>query len=248
MKSERYLSEREYRAIRNLRKEKVPKCVIARSFGINKRHVSRITNTNIDARKPCGGRKPTTSKSDDKNIRIMLKKFHDQPLPMIQQVHIPKFSLKIIRRVMRDSQLKQQKATTKLFLSERHRQLRLAFAKEYQDKSAGFWRSIYYADESLIRDSHTRNSYFVICGPFFPKMYAKIHPIFKHPRQLFIWCAIKAGEPVKWTKIDGFMDSTVFINTAKEAFGCYARRRHNTTKQCSLSYLKEGEFTSLLFN
>ncbi len=83
-----------------------------------------------NARRPCGGRKRSTSKQTDDYICLTVKKIHDMPLRTIQQQHLPNISLPIINKRLKSFDFVSEKPIEKPYLNARHRHLRLQFAKE----------------------------------------------------------------------------------------------------------------------
>ncbi len=121
-----------------------------------------------------------------------------------------------------------------------------------------FWRSIYFAGESLFKNTEKNlKGWFVDLGS--PHCIQKRHLKFKHPTQLFIFSCFKAGNTVVWRQTDGSMDSTAFVNKLKEAFHFDPdhRRRSNVTilqdnapcpisRKVGFNYLKTSKYATVL--
>ncbi len=173
-----------------------------------------VVSEKISARRPCGGRKRSTSNQTDDSVCHTVKTFHDKPLRAIQKQHLPDISRPLCTRDKKSFCFVSEKPIEKPYLNVRHRHLRLQFVQEFLEIPVSFWRSIYFADQSLFKNTVTKESQRVICGARFAKSYPKRRLNFKHLTQLFIWCSIKAGHPFVWRQID----SADFVNTLKEAF------------------------------
>ncbi len=86
------------------------------------------------------------------------------PLRTTQQQHLPDIALPVIHKRLKSLVLASEKPIENTYLKDRHRHLRLRFAKEFLERSVSFWR------------------------PRFPRSYAKRQFKFRHLTQMFIWC------------------------------------------------------------
>ncbi len=73
MSMKHYLSERDYIVVCNLSDLGVSKAIIAQAFGVLMK-ISRVISGKTNARRPCGGRKRSTSKQTDDYICLTVKK------------------------------------------------------------------------------------------------------------------------------------------------------------------------------
>ncbi len=157
---------------------------------------SHVNSGKTNARRPCGGRKRSTSKKTVDYLCLTVKKFHDMPLRTIRQQHLPDIWLPVIYKRLQCVGFVRESPIEKRYLNARHRHLRLRFAKDFLERMVSLWW--HFAYTSLFNNPVTRESQRVICGPRFPKLFRIKHLKFKHSTQLVVWCCIKAWHPVVW--------------------------------------------------
>lgn len=198
---------------------------LAYIFNVTAPTIYNVRKQKFSHRTPCGGRPKSTSKQDDDHIRVILKKHCLLPLRHIQRQFLPEFSIDVLRRRMKEFGLHQAAAKVKPALTAAQKHARLAFAKENLDRPISFWRSVYFADETMIRVAPWASRPKVICGSHFPRTATPTIGRISHPKQLLCWFAIKHGEPVKWSAVEGSMNSTKFVETIKTNFERELRAR-----------------------
>ncbi|WP_432422666.1 hypothetical protein [Streptococcus dysgalactiae] len=134
------------------------------------------------------------------------------------------FSTAVIRRTMECSGMRLRRAVPKPSLTAQHCRARLLFAKEFVNRPVSFWRSIYFADETLLKAENMTYRPTIICGPGFPSKRPPIVGKTQFPARRLYWLAIKYDANVRWKAISGQLNSEKFIQVVKESFACELRR------------------------
>ncbi|BHF63499.1 hypothetical protein SprV_0200649100 [Sparganum proliferum] len=83
---------------------------------------------------------------------------------------------------------------------------------------------------SINRNKPLKSAQVVICGKNFPREHTMSTPTFKNCQRLMVWIAIKFGERPVWRSTAETINSKVFIDIVKDAFGYNGihRRRMDT--------------------
>ncbi|BHF79273.1 hypothetical protein SprV_0602239300 [Sparganum proliferum] len=68
-------------------------------------------------------------------------------------------------------------------------------------------------------DKPSKSAQVVICGKNFPREHTISTPTFKNCRRLMVWMAMKFGERPIWRSTLETINSKVFIDIVKDAFG-----------------------------
>lgn len=218
MPKNRYVCDQLRRLILKEYKDNMGISDIARKYEFSHATISKIVHGLSHERKEGGGRKCTLSDEAKNNIRINLKKHHDEPISMIIRNELPSVSRGVLDRYMRDCGLRQAHAVVRPFLKPVHKAARLAFAKEYLNRPDCFWRSIYYADETMISSNMNPRHPMVICGRYFPKQCTRRIPRFKSTSSTMFWVAIKFGEHPLHSICPPRMNAETFSSLMKDIF------------------------------
>ena len=224
IKSFRYTSEEERERVRSAHKSGVSVPGLCKCFGVSRSTIYRIIGGNFEARKPCGGRKPSTSKQDDDYIRMQLKKGCKDQVSQIVRRDLPEYSYAVVRKRMASSELQLRSADVKPRLNARQRKERIDFATKFKSHRVSFWRSVYFCDECLVFGEARTTRKKVICGPSFPKKYITPVTKSKYPSRLMIWVGIKHGAPCRWSPVVGTLNSAKFVALMNGMFGDYHSR------------------------
>lgn len=198
---------------------------LAAIYGVTSRTINTIKRGKHQIRRRCGGRPRSTTKLEDDKIRLEIKKHCFTPVRHLQREFLPEYSRTLLQRRMKSFGLKQVAAAVKPPLNRYQKKARLAFAKMYSDRPVSFWRSVYFADECVVRREPWSLHPKVISGSQFDRRALPIVQKVAHPDQAFCWFAIKHGQPVRWVTVDGSMDSGKFVTTVKQNFATELRAR-----------------------
>ena len=163
IKSFRYTSEEERERVRSAHMSGVSVANLCKCFGLSRSTIYRIIGGNSEARKPCGGRKPSTSKQDDDYIRIQLKKRCKDHVSQVVRSEMPEYSCALVRKRMASAELHLRSADVKPPLNARQRKQRFNFATEFKSRRVSFWRSVFFYDECLVFGEARTRQKKVIC-------------------------------------------------------------------------------------
>ena len=214
----RYLTEFERNNVIIAYKNGIPIKYIAQYHNIHVSTIYRIVNNESKLRINVGGRRRNTSSRCDSYIRTILKKNMMKSIKEIQRTLLPEFSYDLIRRRMREANMKLVSPRVKPTLRKAQRNQRLRFVNENKNRPQSFWRSIYFADECMIREEPWAFKKKAIGGDYLPK--SRIPTIRKstHPSQLMCWFAIKYNESIRWCPIDSTLNSDKFVDVINFSF------------------------------
>lgn len=221
----RYLTVEEKKNILQGLENGVSTSVLSKMFGISTKTIRKVKQDKHRLRACCGGRPSSTTKLDDDNIRMEFKKNCFKPIRVIQREFLTQYSRSLLQRRMKKFGFTQRATVKKPFLTSKQKATRLAFAREYADRPRSFWRSVYFADECLVKLQPWTLHPKVIYSPRFGGSTTRVVETIAHPKQLHCWFAIKHAEPVKWSVIHGNMDSEKFVDIIRERFALNIRPR-----------------------
>ena len=221
-----YLNEKTRENIKNFFQNGVSISVIARSFGVHRTTVWRVIKGKTEYWTKRDGRKRKTSKLEGDFITITIKKNYDRPITTIKKGNFPQHSRWLIRNRMSESGFRLHSPTITPTLTANQKKERYQFALEVIGRPLSYWRSVFFADETLITDTFFNPNQKVICGVRFPM--SALTPVRRgaHPSKKLCWFALRHGEPVRWRVIEGTMNSSTFVSTILEVFTKELRRNY----------------------
>ena len=148
-----YLNEETREIIKNFFENGVSISVIARSFGVHRTTVWRVIKGKTEYRTKRGGRKRKTSKVEDDYITITMKKNYDRPISTIKKDNFPQHSRWLIRNRMSECGFSLHSPTITPTLTANQKKQRYQFALEVVGRPLCYWRSVFFADETIITDT-----------------------------------------------------------------------------------------------
>ena len=177
--------------------------MIARSFGVHRTTVSRVIKGKTKYRTKRGGRKRRTSKLENDFITITIKENYDRPITTIKKDIFPQHNRWLIRNRMLESGFRLHSPTITPTLTANQKKERYQFVLEVIVRPLCYWRSVFFADETIITDTLFNPKQKVICGVRFPK--SALPPVRRgaHPSKKLYWFALRHGKPVRWRVVEG---------------------------------------------
>lgn len=175
------------------------------------------------------GRKRKTSKAIDRNIIIRIKQNRFESAQKIankiEEDHNIKISSQTVRNRIHEQGFQGRVCRKKPFLTKKHKQRRLAFAKKYVDMPIEFWKKVIWSDES---------KYNLISSDGQQKVWRKqgeayklscMRGTVKHGGgNVMVWGSMAWRGAGKLTFIDSTMDHKLYIDILKKNLKPTARK------------------------
>ncbi|KAF5399089.1 hypothetical protein PHET_07589 [Paragonimus heterotremus] len=179
--------------------------------------VRRVANRRKKLRKLVGGRKPKTTEEEDALICKTIQKYPTESVKFIHLKYLPQFSYSLVRRRVQKFNLQTTIGVTHV-LANSSKNSRLKFAKEYVSRPSAFWRSIFFASETVLQDETVDVQENVLFGrDKSRKSLSLIHSNESSPCRRY-WFALKYNEPIRWFEVQDERNVDKFIRTVKSVF------------------------------
>lgn len=121
---------------------------ISNKYSIHKSTISRVVASGSSEWRHSGGRSRATTSTDDRQIKIFIKKNPKATAREVRSATQLDVSLSTIKRRAIEAGLNTYRVTKKPFVSEKNRKLRLCFAHAHKNWSQQQWRNVLWSDES----------------------------------------------------------------------------------------------------
>ena len=189
---------------------------VAKKFGIHRTTVKRIFDCYAKSEdyytlKNKSGRPRHFTAQDTRRAVRLLNQGKARDASDLQRKYFPQFSVQTIRTRLRETGLKGYVRRSKPFLSKRHMEKRLEWAKAHVNWTGGNWKSVLFSDESKfnIFGSDGREWCWRRSGEELDPRYTK--KMVKHGGgSIMVWGCITATGPGRICRIEGTMDATLY--------------------------------------
>ena len=221
-----YLTERERGAIKVLAEKGVPVKYLAEAFQVHSTTIQRVLSGKTSYRRKRGRFESKTTKREDSLILMTLKRNYYKSVSEIQREYFPQYSRWLLQNRMQKHGLSLQSPIIKPSLNAQQKKARYEFALKMQNRPVSFWRSVFFSDETMVRDQPWSYKQKFISGPSFPKSSLPVIRTEAFPAKILGWFAIKYGEGVRWRAIDGSLNSESFVAVLRDVFSKELKRNY----------------------
>ena len=136
----------------------------------------------------------------------------------IKKGNFPQQSRWLIRNRMSESGLKLHSLTLTRTAVAKQRRERYAFALDMRERPVCYWRSILFANETMITDNFSNPKQKFICGARFPKSASPLVRMGARPSMKLCQFALWYGQCMRGRLIEGILNSNTFVSIINEFF------------------------------
>src|SRR5690242_19253804 len=133
--------------------------------------------------------------------------------------HDVNITFKTVEKMLKRSGLKACVKVKKPFLSQRHRKLRLRFAKRYQNWTVDDWRRVVFSDETKVNRIGSDGRKWVWKKPGSQLNYNHVLPTIKHGGgSMMVWGCFTAQGIGNLVRIHDTLNAALYVDILKEDF------------------------------
>ena len=197
---------------------------VAQKFGLHRTTVQRIFDRYAKSEdyyvlKQKPGRPRLFTKLDTHFAVHTLAAGKARDVSELQQAHFPNINAETIRSRLRQCGLQAYVRRTKPYLSETHREKRLAWAKAHAHWTAEDWRAVIFSDESKFKlfGSDGRQYCWRMPGQAFDEKFTK--KVVKHGGgSVMVWGCLTSNGSGRIVRIEGNMDAELYVQILDDDF------------------------------
>ena len=197
---------------------------LAQTYKVHVSTIYRLLKGETSSRRPTGGRPSKFSKSMRRYIKLQLARYPHLTLRQLHSQHFPEVNFNSFRSLFNRIGYKRLTAVRRPVLSTRHILLRRQWCREYVDRTLYYWRSVWFVDEVMFRQSPAQRTVRFSVNIHNKRKEARILPTFKTPNSGMFFVAIRYGERPIVVPCNGKVNSKEYIRILCRAFSIQHRR------------------------